>query len=725
MLKTYTRPLLSLIFLLGTAIQTKAQISVNDHATATDMVQALVGAGITFSNPQLNCHDSARGTYTVVTSNLGIGDGVLLTSGKAKTTGSTAGANGDQNLWFAATSNNTPGDNELETISGVTTFDACILEFDFVPDGDSLLFDYVFGSEEYDGFSCTGFNDVFAFFLSGPGITGSPNIALVPGTNIPVSINSTTNPTITQPSSLALCQAMGPGSPFAQYYNDNTNGQSVTYYGMTTVLTARAAVIPCTTYHIKLAIADGSDPTLDSGVFLAGNSFRSTNIKMKFESSLSGAGLTFGYLVEGCTDGTINVERSTAFNIPQTVKLSYGGTAIKGVDYVTPPDSVIIPASGTLATITITPIQDYTKEGFEKVVINILNACTGDIVDSLVIDVFDNLPSLILSDDSLLCAKEPFRLQVSGDSIFNWFWRSTPDSKIDEPSGQFTYGYPDTTTTYYISAEYKGCYTDTQSVVANVQPTPIPQIMNDTALCLRQPLKIEVGIGPDHFTDYTYVWFPGTNLDDPFAREPNFWIDGAGTFTYVLAAQTPLGCTGLDTFTIVTRPAVELTDVTENFTAKYGQVVQLNADATNVEYWAWTPDRLLDYPNIKDPKATATDPTTFMVIGMNFWGCKDTAYVKMDIDYSMLETIPSAFSPNGDGRNDVFRIGQMKYQRLLEFRIFSRWGHEVYSSTDLNKGWDGTYKGEPQEVGVYHYIIRVATPDGKMRTFKGDVTLVR
>jgi gliding motility-associated-like protein len=184
-----------------------------------------------------------------------------------------------------------------------------------------------------------------------------------------------------------------------------------------------------------------------------------------------------------------------------------------------------------------------------------------------------------------------------------------------------------------------------------------------------------------------------------------------------------LGCTGRDTFEIVTRPAVILTDVSENFTAKYGQVVKLNANGAL--YYTWTPDRMLNYPNIGTPEVTAIDSVTFMVIGMNVWGCKDTAFVKMDIDYSMLETIPNAFSPNGDGRNELFKVGQMRYQKLSEFRVFNRWGQEVFSTTDPNLGWDGTYKGLAQEVGVYHYVIRVTTPDGKMKAYKGDVTLVR
>jgi gliding motility-associated-like protein len=184
-----------------------------------------------------------------------------------------------------------------------------------------------------------------------------------------------------------------------------------------------------------------------------------------------------------------------------------------------------------------------------------------------------------------------------------------------------------------------------------------------------------------------------------------------------------LGCVGTDTFALEVKPAAVLTDVTPDFTIKYGDQMQLNA--SGVKYYIWFPTKPLDYPNNHNPTATGWDPTTFTVIGLNEYGCYDTAYVKMDIDYSMFEYMPTAFTPNGDGRNDLFGVHNFRYQRLIEFRIFNRWGQEVFTTNDYKQGWDGTFKGVPQESGVYNYIIRVAIPNGQQRTYKGDVTLIR
>lgn len=89
--------------------------------------------------------------------------------------------------------------------------------------------------------------------------------------------------------------------------------------------------------------------------------------------------------------------------------------------------------------------------------------------------------------------------------------------------------------------------------------------------------------------------------------------------------------------------------------------------------------------------------------------------------------IPNAFTPNGDGRNDLFKLVNTTNERLLDFRIFNRWGTILYRSPDddVTKGWDGNYKNQPQPTGVYGYVIRIAYSDGNIETYKGTVTLIR
>jgi len=100
----------------------------------------------------------------------------------------------------------------------------------------------------------------------------------------------------------------------------------------------------------------------------------------------------------------------------------------------------------------------------------------------------------------------------------------------------------------------------------------------------------------------------------------------------------------------------------------------------------------------------------------------DSVYI--DIDYHDNLWVPSGFSPNGDGKNDLFRVANLTFQNIQEFKVLNRWGQEIFSAND-NRGWNGTFKGKPQDPATYFYLIRVAYPDGSTKLFKGDVILVR
>ncbi|MGB1207345.1 MAG: choice-of-anchor L domain-containing protein [Chitinophagales bacterium] len=234
-----------------------AQLFVDDSFDAETMVldffdsqqQALMIENITFTGA-----DGSMGFFEGSECNVGLNAGILMT------TGTIENAIGPNNQGLQTGHNQTNGDSDLDAIEGVLgTNDACILEFDIVPFVDSLVFHYVFASEEYLEF-VDSFNDVFAFFVSGPGYTENTNIALIPNTDIEVSINNIN------------------ADDYSQYYVNNGNGSSapqdtdatvVQYDGFTTPLTAVMHVVAGETYHIKLAIADDSDSALDSGVFLS------------------------------------------------------------------------------------------------------------------------------------------------------------------------------------------------------------------------------------------------------------------------------------------------------------------------------------------------------------------------------------------------------------------------------------------------------------------------
>lgn len=226
-------------------------LSVTTTGDATTLTNSILGSGITLvGTPTYTGATIASGTFTGgIASGIGIESGILLTSGSAQL------AVGPNNTESATGNNGLSGDGDLNSlIPGFSTLDATVLTFSFTTTTGNLFFNYAFGSEEYNEYVGSSFNDVFGFFLDGS------NLALIPGTSTPVSINNVNN-----------------GSNSA-YFVDNSTVPTfnVQYDGFTKVLTAQLLGLAPGTHTIKLAIADAGDRILDSGVFIQGGTFSGT-----------------------------------------------------------------------------------------------------------------------------------------------------------------------------------------------------------------------------------------------------------------------------------------------------------------------------------------------------------------------------------------------------------------------------------------------------------------
>lgn len=229
-------------------------------ATATGLAQALVGSGVTISNVTFTGDPHAAGTFSGL-GVTGISDGVALSSGSVATeNGRTSNILGPNTSDFISNNSNGAGDTDLNLlVSPRTTNDVAVLEFDFVPNTTAITFDYVFGSDEYNEYVATKYNDVFAFYVNGT------NCATVGTPPQPVSINTvngTTNATLFRNNDPSEA-----GQPSIDTQMD----------GLTTVLSCQAAVNRNQTNHLKLAIADTGDFVTDSTVLLAAGSLKANN----------------------------------------------------------------------------------------------------------------------------------------------------------------------------------------------------------------------------------------------------------------------------------------------------------------------------------------------------------------------------------------------------------------------------------------------------------------
>jgi hypothetical protein len=514
-LQTFFKGFCATVFLLCFSFFSYAQLTVNNTQTPTQLVQdVLLGNGITVSNISYTGASAARGFFNGATSNIGLASGVILT------TGDIINAPGPNSSGGEGTDNSGFGDPDLDQISGVFTFDACVLEFDFVPLADSVTFRYVFGSEEYPEFVGGVVNDAFGFFISGPGIAGpysngAENIAIIPGTSTPVTINDVNNGDND-------CFSGGPTGPCSNcaYYVNNCTGNTVQYDGFTTVLEAKATVIPCQTYHIKLAVADGGDGVWDSGVFLEANSFSSGTVNISAEATYSST-LNDTALIEGCGDALIHFERTGSTTSPQTVHYTITGTATNGTDYVQIPDSIVIPAGQTNVSLTLSSISDGNPEGSETVIITLQlgSVCNGAPQPSIALTISDAPPLNLISvsNDTVLVCPGAVNLSITvngGIPGYNYSWDSGQTTQTITVN-------PAVTTTYTVMvSDTCGNQSITESITVSL-PNYVPMVItaSDAAICGGDSALITATV-TGGIPSYTYTWDNGLGDGQTFYVNP-------------------------------------------------------------------------------------------------------------------------------------------------------------------------------------------------------------
>ncbi len=249
----------------------------------------------------------------------------------------------------------------------------------------------------------------------------------------------------------------------------------------------------------------------------------------------------------------------------------------------------------------------------------------------------------------------------------------------------------------------------------------------DTTICLDDRVRA-TAIGIGDAPSATYQWFagPGGSLADLSCTnciDPEITPSSSGTTIYTVVRTDFYGC--MDTIsiniTVRPKPTVNITNG-DSITLRFGQELQLFS--TGATRYIWSPSWAMSNPNVSSPTIKPDENTLYVVSGIDANGCGNYDSIYVNIDYSNNLFVPTAFSPNGDGKNDLFRIANFGFQAMQEFRVFNRWGQEIFSAND-NRGWDGTFKGADQDNGTYMYLIRVAFADGQVQTFKGDVMLLR
>lgn len=731
--------ILSVIALLSAPLLSFSQLTVTNNSVANTLAQDIVGPGVTISNAAINCGNQASGTFTYTGTNLGIPNGILLTTGHAQDA-----ANPGSYFCNVVNGNNFTDPN-ITAISSQAIYDVCILQFDFAPICDSIRITYVFGSEEYPQYIYQTYNDVFAIFLTGPNPAGGnyvgKNIATLPNGTTPVSIDSVNGG-----------WPIGTNAAHPAYYHNNytSPNNDIAYNGYTIPVTSSAALVPCSSYHMKIAIADGGNGHNDSGVFIKGNSVACQNTPIVAAANIptcSSNGTvvatvsnytgtpTYSWSPGGQTTDTLkNVPPGTYTCVVAIPGLCSNYTVTAVVQPQNPaPISVNSPSlcSGSSATITASGANTYTwspATGLSSAssgtvtanpVVTTTYTVTGTDLSGCVktatcLVSVNPSPSATATVNSPVCTSKTVSLSVSPVNNATYSWTGPGGFSSSNQNPNITNAGTSNNGVYVVTVNVGGC-SSSYSVLVNVSAPPAISAISQT-ICKGSSTNLSA-TGAS-----SYTWSPSSGLSNSNTSSPT--ASPSVTTTYTITGTTTSGCTGTGVVT------VSVSSVTGGISANPTtgnpplSVTFTNNTSGTGSYWDFGNGTTSATSN-STTSAVYQNPGTYTVImiSSNAMGCKDTSSVVIIVDAEASISIPNVFTPNGDGINDVFFIKSTGLN-MLQVDIYDRWGLLMWESTSITGAWDGKHGSKEVPDGTYFYIVS-ATSKAGTKSYKGPLLLAR
>lgn len=296
----------------------------------------------------------------------------------------------------------------------------------------------------------------------------------------------------------------------------------------------------------------------------------------------------------------------------------------------------------------------------------------------------------------------------------NLTYEWTPNTDIQNPTTLNPTVEPDVPTTYFleVTETEHGC-TALDSVQVSVVVPVVAEVMPDTLVCESNRFQLWASGGD------TYSWEPAAPLTNPNSATPFAILTESTTFTVTVSNDC---FSDVATVTIDVLPAPNV-DAGPDFDLNIGETISL--DGFSEYNYSWSPSESLSDPNIPNPIAQPLNSTTYLLVASSPNGCTAVDSARVEVTKIFKLIIPNAFSPNGDGRNDEIGLFTRGIRELEVFRIYNRWGQMVFETNDLLGTWDGRYKDQPQELGVFVYYAVGITYEGNEFFEKGNITLLR
>ena len=395
-------------------------------------------------------------------------------------------------------------------------------------------------------------------------------------------------------------------------------------------------------------------------------------------------------------DQTVCIGESIGLNTTQGT--NHAWTPFDGLSCVFCPNPIATPTATT------------------EYIVTALNNMGCTIMDTVTITVLDP-KNITAGEDVTICPGGIAQINASGTGIFSW----APDSTLSDLSILNPTATPTVTTDYYLTVDNGTCIiTDTVTVFVL---TKAEITTTDIIICEGDSVELPV-IG---LAD-AYTWTPSESLSDPTIERPIAFPTETTTYTVVADLQNCASDSA--TLTVTVQPAPQITGFPiqmgyQGQSAQLSLGVEVNPSFT----YNWSPSTDLNCTDCPNPIAVFVEPMTYYVTVTNPAGCVVTDSIRTEF-YSTCDenliVVPNAFTPNGDGLNDVLYVRGSALTDISSFRIFSRNGELVFESNTMSKGWDGTYQGKPTNTEVFVYVVEAICPlTGNLVMKRGNVTLMR
>jgi gliding motility-associated-like protein len=352
---------------------------------------------------------------------------------------------------------------------------------------------------------------------------------------------------------------------------------------------------------------------------------------------------------------------------------------------------------------TIKDAKNCTRSGIETVALN-------------------NNISINTGGNKEICIDDSVKLAASVSNAASFVW--LPATALSNPSVLQPNASPALTSKYYITAVNGAC-TKTDSLVVTVNQRPTANAGVDLITCFQQSIRLN-GSGGSAYQWQPPVFLSNTGIQNPFILNPTRNVD------YILTVTDDKGCTSKkgDTVKLFVEPANSIFAGNDT-SISINQPLELNArSASNINFarYSWSPQTGLSNPFIANPVLNLSTPTngiTYRLTAVTISGCVVTDEIRVKVFSTATIFVPSGFTPNKDGLNDILAAIPVGIKTFKYFRIFNRWGELVFTTNDFKKGWNGIFKGIEQPPGTFTWQAEGIDFTGKTIQKSGLIHLIR